>query len=143
MAPLKTVLLKGVINKTLTFPLTSTQNVREGEWQISLCNVSFLYNSKEEHPAKIPRAVLKITSNYVLDKDINERGEVVTVPAILSVVKFGANHGSIATIGFKNRDFFTINNTEQDLVLKFETVDTETFVSGASVFLLVALRRVR
>ncbi len=143
MAPLKTVLLKGNIGKTLTYPLSLTQNIREGEWEIGLCNVSFLYNSKQEHPANIPRTVLKISSNYVLTQDINERGEVTTVPAILSVVKYGANHGSIATIGFKNRDYFRVNQPDQDLIISFQTIDTEEFVTGANVFLLVALRRLR
>ncbi len=143
MTGIKTVLLKGSINQTLTYPISMTHNIREGEWHIGLCNVSFLYHSKEQHPQPIPRVILKISSNCVLTQDINERGEVTTVPAVLSVVRYGGNHGTIATVGFKNRDYFCINNAEQELVIKLETVDTDKFTSGASVFLLVVLKRVR
>ena len=121
----------------------SVLNIREGEWQMGLSNVSFLYNSEEQHPDRIPRVVLKIESNYVLTQDINERGEVITVPAILSVVRHGGNHGTSTTIGFKNRDFYCINSAEQDLVISFKTVDTDQFTSGSNVFLLLVFKRVR
>ncbi len=140
---LHSILLKGAIGQTLTYPVMSVLNIREGEWQIGLSSVSFLYNSAEEHPARIPRVVLKITSNYVLTQDINERGEVITAPACLSVVRYGGNHGTVSTIGFKHRDMFRVNSAEQDLIVSFDTIDTNTFTSGSHVFLLVILKRVR
>ena len=116
MGVLKSVLLKGTISQTLTYPLTLTEEVRDGEWEIALNNVSFLYHTKEAHPAPIPKNILKITSNY---------------------------HGQKSTIGFRNRDFYTINNVEQNLIIKFDTIDTNEFTTGAEVFLLVVLKRVR
>ncbi len=143
MTILKSVLLKGTINQTLVYPLTLVQNVREGEWQIALNNVSFMYQSEQQHPEPIPRVVLKITSNYVMTQDVNERNEIVTVPAVLSALRYGGSHGQCSTIGFKNVYFYTINNVEQNLIIKFETIDTGRFTTGAEVFLLILLRRVR
>ncbi len=140
---LKSILLKGNVGKTLTYPVPSVLNIREGEWQIGLSNVSFIYDSAEQHPSRIPRVILKITSNYVLTQDINERGEVITVPACLSVVRHGGNHGSSTTIGFKNRDYYNVNNAEKELIISFKTVDTDKFTTGSNVFLLVVFKRLR
>ncbi len=143
MVVVHSLLLKGSINETLRYPVSQLYNINEGEWQICLVSVSFLYYTKEQHPSAIPREVLKITSNYVMTQDINERSEKITVPATLAVLKYGANYGTKSTIGFKSQVYFTINNPEQDLVVRLQTIDTSQDTTGASVFLFLLLKRVR
>ncbi len=143
MVILKPILLRGTIDQTLKYPLGQIENIQEGEWQLSLISVSFIYNKRNEHPADIPRKILKISSNYILTSDINERSEKITVQAPLAVVRYGAAHGTVATIGFRSQLNYPINNPEQELVIKFTTVDTNMTTSGASVFLYGALKRVR
>ncbi len=143
MACVKPVLLKGNITETLRFPLGKIESIQEGEWQLALLSVSFAYNSKEEHPDKIERKLIKVTSNYVMTQEINEQAEKVVVPAVLSVLEYGSFHGAKKTIGFKNQIFYSINNPEQDLVVKFSTVDTNFMLTGANVFLLLLIKRIR
>ncbi len=143
MVALKSVLLKGVINQTLTYPLSLVLPIREGEWHISLASVSLQYHSKAQHPAPIPRTILKVTSNYVTTQDVNSRNEVIASPAILSVFRIGGEHDACTTIGFRNRDFFTVNSAEPNLKINLQTVNTNEYTTGADVFLLVVLKRVR
>ena len=143
MVFLKPIVLRGTIDQTLKYPLGQIENIQEGEWQLSLISVSFIYDNKNKHPAEIPRKVLKVTSNYVLTTDINERSEKITVQAPLAVLRYGAAHASVATIGFRSQLCYTINNPEQELSIKFITIDTNTMTSGASVFLYLVLKRVR
>ncbi len=143
MPPVKSVLLKGSIDETLRFPLGKLENIQEGEWQLALVSVSFRYNSREEHPGNIPREILKVTTNYVMTQELNEHSEKVVVPATLSLLEYGGVHGSKKTIGFKNQIYFTVNNPEQDFVVKFSTVDTNQMVTGSNVFLFVVVKRIR
>lgn len=137
------ILLKGSINETLRYPLAQVYNINEGEWQICLVSVSFLYHSKQAHPLPIPREILKISANYVLTQDVNERSEKIMVPAVLAVLQYGGNHGSKSTIGFKSQVYFTVNNPEQDLIININTIDTSQDTTGSSVFLFLLLRRIR
>ncbi len=143
MVVLKTIFLKGTINEALTYPLPLIENIRVGEWQMALSSVSLKYFTQSQHPNPIKRVSLKISSNYIMGKDVNEQNEIISKPATISAIQFGGNYGQSSTIGFKNRDFFTINNPEPNLRISFKTVDTEEFVTGAHVFLLIVLKRVR
>ena len=140
----RSVLLKGRVDQTLTFPLGRIVKIMDGEWQIALSTISFFYAPKdEENPKAIPREVLEVTSNYVMLEDINERNEIILSPGVLSMVQYGGGHGTKSTIGFRNQNFFSINNPQQQLTISLKTVDTKQFTEGAIVFLLVLVRRIR
>ena len=143
MAPIKSVLLKGRVDQTLKYPVGRIIDITEGEWQLALSTISFKYYSKSKHNQDIPRKVLQLTSNYVMTKDIDERDEVVSTEAVLSTVYYGGRHGTETTIGFKNQNYFTVTNAEQELQITLSTIDTKELISGASVFLLILLRRMR
>ncbi len=141
---MRSILLKGTIEETLTYPMSLVENILEGEWQLALSTISFLYNEKdEENPKEIPREVLKVTANYVMGQDVNEFKEVTYSPLVLSTVRYGAAHGSKSTIGFKNQNFFRVNNPQQELSISLKTIDTDMMTEGSIVFLLILLRRVR
>ncbi len=139
---LRSILLKGSIDQTLTYPVGSIVKIYEGEWQLALSTISFLYDKKEK-TNPIPREILTLTTNFIMAEDINERSEVILAPAILSMVKFGAANNAKSTIGFRNQNFFKVNNPQQELQLDLKTVDTKKTTEGASVFILLLLRRVR
>ncbi len=143
MVVVHSLLLKGSINETLRYPVGQIYNVNEGEWQLCVVSISFKYYSKEEHPNPIPREILTISSNYILTQEINDESQKITVPAVLASLKYGANHGSKVTIGFKSQVYFTVNNAEPELVVKLDTIDTSQEVTGASVFLFALLKRIR
>ncbi len=140
---LRSVLLKGTVDQILKYPLRLVMDITEGEWQIALSTISFKYYTRSEHQEDIPRKVLQLSSNYVITQDVNERNEVISTEAVLSTIFYGGKHGTENTIGFKNQNFFTVTNAEQELQIKLTTIDQNDFTTGASVFLLVLLRRVR
>ena len=109
MAALKSVLLKGTIDQSLKYPLGLVHEITEGDWQIALSTISFKFHAKTQHEPDIPRRVLKITSNYVMTHDVNERNEIIYTPAVLSTIFYGGKHGTETTIGFKNQNFFQVN----------------------------------
>ena len=143
MAPIKSVLLRGTVDQTLKYPLGLILDIMEGEWEMALSTVSFKYYSRSKHQEDIPRKVLQLTSNYILTQDVNERNEVISTEAVLSTVFYGAKHGSEMTIGFKNQNYYRVNHPHQELQISLTTIDEKKFLTGASVFLLVLLRRTR
>ncbi len=141
---LRSILLKGRVDQTLKYPLGLIEKIQEGEWQIALSTISFIYDAKDqENPKEIPREVIKVTTNYVMNQEVNELGEVVYIPAVLSTLRYGAAHESKSTIGFKNQNFYVVNNPQQELQVSLKTVDTNKMTEGSTVFLLLLLRRVR
>ncbi len=142
----RSILLKGTVDQTLTYPVGSVVQIFEGEWQLALSTLSFVYDKEDKvNPNPISREILALTTNYVMAEDINERSELVLAPEILSMVQFGGPraHGSKVSIGFKNQNFFCVNHPEQELRLSLKTVDTQKTTKGAAVFVLVLLRRAR
>ncbi len=140
----RSILLKGRIDQTLTYPVGLIAKINEGEWQIALSTISFIYEKEDkQNPKPIPREILAVTTNYIMAEDINERSEVILASEVLSLVQYGGPHNSKRSIGFRNQNFFLINNPQQELRVDLKTVDTNQRTEGAAVFLLLLLRRIR
>ncbi len=143
MVNLVPILVRGSVDQPLKYPLQQVVDITRGEWQVALSTITFRYHSKSQHEAVIPRKVLKVTSNQVMTHDVNDRNEVIYTAAVLSTVYYGGKHSTETTIGFKNQNFYTVNNPLQELELKLSTIDKGEFVTGGSVFVLLLFRRVR
>ncbi len=132
-----TVLLQGNINSDLTYNISLLDDFTQGHWELGVSSLGFSYTS-QNNPA-----VLKLTCNCVLGKYVNTTNQVYTSEEVLQLVIYGGKSvGTKVVIGIKNRDFFRLNNMEQILRVALKDAETDQYVSGAQVHVLMMFRRV-
>ncbi len=132
----KSYVLSGNLGTDLSFPIGRTENILVGTWEMCFSSISFQYS--ETHA----QVILRITTNLVMGKGVNEKSELTGEPTTLNLVLVRPVSGTLALVGFRQRDYFEINNAQQDMVIHITNL-TEGPLPNAKVFLHVLLKRVR
>jgi hypothetical protein len=132
---LKSVLVSGNIEKPLRYKLCQANPmIRRGVWEMAIASVSFKLT------ARLSKS-MTLTSNYVQDQSVNDKGALETASSVLAVLSVSGNKNTSKTIGFKARDFFEITVHQDILELNFEDLFTKENVKGAKAFVLLLLRQ--
>ncbi len=126
----------GSLEQGLSYPIGRILDVSEGVWVMCLSSLSI------EYTANVPPTFLSVSSNFVAGFEVSGMGQLVDKNVTLNVVFLRGNSGAKSIIGFRQRDFFEINNPQQDITIEFRGLDGSV-VQGAKVFAHILLRRVR
>ena len=138
MAELKSYLLKGPSQSDISMPIGRLEDITEGTWEIGLSSISFAYTSSFSRST-----LLQISCNFVMGKAVTPSGELEAVQTPMNMVLVKGTTGGRGIVGFRQRDFFEVNNAQQQLIFHLRDAETGNTVSGANIFLQVLLRRVR
>ena len=134
--PLKSCVISGTCEK-LTLSLGVTERIFEGTWELALSSISFHFKND------LSSSIVKISSNYVSNLEVNSNGSVSRQPACLNMIFLAGTANKKKLIGFKQRDFFEINNVEQDFKIFLTNAETNKPLSGITTYVHVLLRRTR
>ncbi len=133
---IRSYLLRGELGSQLQFPISRTEDILSGTWELAFSTISFEY---QETSAPV---LLRITSNLVMGRSVNSRKELTSEEATLNMVMVKPIAGSRGIIGFRQRDFYEVNNAQHDMVINVTNL-SEGPLPRAAVFLHVLLRRSR
>ncbi len=136
MSPLKTVIVSGAVNK-LSYPLGSTEKIFDGTWEMALSSISFIFKKE------IPPTIVKIGTNFVTHLEINSTGEIIRQPACLNMIFISGSANKKNLIGFKQRDFFEINEMQQELKVFLSNAESSKSLEGIEAYVHILLKRKR
>ncbi len=132
---LKSILVKGPVDKTLTYKLCHCDpSVKRGLWEIAISSVSFYFTSDTNK-------LVRLSSNYVLGQEANEKGEIVTVSSTLSVVLCSGKKGTRTSLQLPSQNFFEINALHDVLELDFTNAYSGKSIKGANAYVFLLLRQ--
>ncbi len=138
MSPLKGYLLKGPLQSEVSLPVGRFEDITEGVWEIGLSSISFAYTSTSNRTT-----LLRISSNFVMGKELSLSGEIKAVQTPMNMVLIRATSGGRGIVGFRQVNFFEVNNAQQHLSFTVNDAETGDSVHGANIILHVLLRRIR
>ncbi len=99
--------------------------------------VSFIFTKD------VASTLLTITSNLVTGFKVNEARQIESEDVTMNCVLIKGSRGGKSIVGFRQRDFYEINNAQQDVKIYLRDAIDGTKVEGAHVLIHVLLRRVR
>ncbi len=133
---LKSVIVKGPINKTLSYKLCQADpSIKVGVWEVAVASVCFFFTAETSH-------IVTLTTNYVQSQEVSDKGENVIAPTVLTVVDCFGTKNTKKIIGQQNLFFFEISNVYDKLELEFKDVQTGQTISGADAVVYLLYRQI-
>ncbi len=137
MGKIYAIALRGDIGERICFDIGAVIGISEGVWNIALSSVSFSHT--ETHGTDI----LSVRCNQVTQKSLNEKGELARENTILNMIAVARTAGVKNIIGFKQRDYFEINNAQHELFFELRDELEGKQLRGSLVIVHALLRRIR
>ncbi len=137
MGHLKSCVLRGQLDGKLTFPIGLVEDIKDGRWLMCFSTISFSYRKA------VPARFLAVSSNFVTGFTVDSSNQLVSVDVTMNIIHVKGNPGTKGIVGFRQRDFFEVNNAQRDLTVRFTDASSGESVSGAEVIVHALLKRER
>ena len=125
---IKTVLLKGPMEETLTYKLClADPSLRQGTWEMGLTICS--YEVKEG----VVNNIVTVSSNYVREQQVNENGDRVLAPSVLATFACSGTKGKKYAMGFRPETFLEVTTVEEVLELYIRDINTGMPIPRAAI----------
>ena len=133
--PIKSVLLKGRLQRNLTYKLCPGMEFSEGLWNLSL--VSFTYSLIDSQLTT--REVFSISYNQVKGQKISNSNEIENYDQPLNT--FVLDHKVKTKVIYFEKLWFHINAVSNELKFSFQNETNERFVYDSEIYLQVIFQR--
>ncbi len=142
------ILLRGSLEKTLTYNFGALYPVTSGEWELCIKTVAFSYQKLSPSDPDLPNLnkFVRLTCNYVESLSLDQsQTQSQASESILAILQLKLKGGQKHLIEFKNRDFFFVSSPSQKFKFFISNSDgsnlSDTTKKHLNVHVLLFFRR--